>query len=92
MTSAPVTLTATIGSGFLRVESFNLANVTNIDLTAEGSLDWADRGLTQPTDFNDKAGGTSQIGNYTPVGASLLDYYQFNNNAQGFTWTDGPQL
>jgi hypothetical protein len=52
-------------------------------------LDWADWGLTQPTDFNDKVGVTSQIGDYIPIGASQLDYYQFANNAQGFTWTDG---
>jgi hypothetical protein len=89
VTSAPVTLTATIPTGLLRVTSFNLEAVTNIDLTTEGVLDWADWGLTLPTDFNDKAGVTSQIGDYIPVGASPLDYYQFGNNAQGFTWTDG---
>ena len=89
VTSAPVTLTATTASGTLRVESLNLANVTEIDLTAEGTLDWADWGLYQPTDFNDKAGGTGAIGNFIPVGATLLDYYQFSDNAQGFTWTDG---
>jgi hypothetical protein len=89
VTSAPVTLTATIPTGLLRVSSFNLAAVTEINLTTEGVLDWADWGLTQPTDFNDKAEVTSQIGDYIPVGASQLDYYQFGNNAQGFTWTDG---
>lgn len=89
VTSAPITLTATIPTGRLQVSSLNLATVTEINLTAEGILDWADWGLTQPTDFNDKAGVTSQIGDYIPIGASQLDYYQFGNNAQGFTWTDG---
>jgi hypothetical protein len=89
VTSAPITLTATIPTGLLRVTSFILATVAEINLTTEGILDWADWGLTLPTDFNDKAGVTSQIGDYTPVGASPLDYYEFGNNAQGFTWTDG---
>jgi hypothetical protein len=89
VTSAPITLTATIPTGRLQVSSLNLAAVTEINLTPEGILDWADWGLTQPTDFNDKVGVTSQIGDYIPIGASQLDYYQFANNAQGFTWTDG---
>jgi hypothetical protein len=89
VTSAPVTLTATVPTGVLKVTSFNLAAVAEINLTTEGVLDWADWGLTQPTDFNDKTGVTSQIGDYIPVGASQLDYYQFGNNAQGFSWTDG---
>ena len=89
VTSAPVTLTATTATGTLRVESLNLVNVTEINLTAEGTSDWADWGLNLPTDFNHKAGVTSKIGDYSPVGAPLLDYYQFGNNAQGFTWTDG---
>jgi hypothetical protein len=89
VTSAPVTLTATIPTGLLRVSSFNLADVSEINLTSEGTLDWADWGLALPTDFNDKANVISQISDYTPVGAPLLDYYQFGNNAQGFTWTDG---
>jgi hypothetical protein len=89
ITSAPLALTASTPTGLLRVTSLNLAAVTEINLTTEGTLDWADWGLTQPTDFNDKAGVTSQIGDYIPVGASQLDYNQFDNNVQGFTWTDG---
>ena len=89
VTSAPVTLTVTQATGLLRVSSADLATVTEINLTDEGTLDWADWGLTQPTDFTHKNGVTSEIGNYIPVGASQLDYFQFDNNAQGYTWTDG---
>ena len=59
-----------------------------MDLTAEGVLDWAHWGLNLPTDFDDKAGVTSQISNYIPLGTST-NYLQYGDNAQGFTWTDG---
>lgn len=87
-TSAPVTLTVTIPSGFLRVSSDGLVGVTNVNLTAEGTLDWAHWGLATPVDFDHKDGVTSRISNYQPVG-NPLEYFQFANNAQGFTWTDG---
>lgn len=89
VTSAPVTLTARLATGFLRLSSSDLATVGQIDLTAEGATDWAHWGLTLPNDFTHKAGVPSQIGDYTPIGASQLDYFQFGNNAQGYTWTDG---
>jgi hypothetical protein len=89
VTSAPITLTATKPTGLLQVSALNLENIAEVNLTAEGDLDWAHWGLTQPTSFDDKAGVTSQIGDFIPIGASLLDYYQFGNNVQGFTWTDG---
>ncbi len=33
----------------------NISSLTVIDLTAEGTLDWADWGLTNLLDFNEKA-------------------------------------
>jgi len=59
-----------------------------IDLTAQGVLDWAHWGLNLPSDFDQKAGITSLIGNYVPAGTSG-NYLQYGNNAQGFSWNDG---
>jgi hypothetical protein len=88
ITSAPITLTVTVPNGVLQVSSDDLVGVTEVNLSTEGTLDWAHWGLTTATDFDQKAGVTSQISNYLPVGTSL-DYNQYGNNAQGFTWTDG---
>jgi hypothetical protein len=87
-TSAPATLTVNVPTGVLQVSSDDLAGVTEVNLTSEGTLDWAHWGLLYSGDFDQKAGVTSQISNYTPVGGAL-DYYPYGNNAQGFTWTDG---
>ena len=87
VTSAPVTLTVTAPSGTLVARGVDESPGT-VDLTAEGVLDWAHWGLNLPTDFDDKAGVTSQISNYIPLGTST-NYLQYGDNAQGFTWTDG---
>jgi hypothetical protein len=51
-------------------------------------LDWAAWGLSLFTDFDDKAGVTSQISNYIALGTAT-DSGQYGNNNEGFTWTDG---
>ena len=61
VTSAPVTLTVSVPSGVLQALSDNLAGVTEVNLTAEGTLDWAHWGIINSTDFDQKSGVTSQI-------------------------------
>jgi hypothetical protein len=58
-----------------------------VDLTAEGSLDWAHWGLTSATSFNRKGGVTQQISNYTKIGSGTVK--RFPDNLSGYSWTDG---
>jgi hypothetical protein len=63
-----------------------------IDLTAEGTSDWAEWGATAVDDFNHKANGGTKIANWTKVGTGTVygygnAYHQPGND--GFTWSDG---
>jgi hypothetical protein len=60
-----------------------------VDLTALGSLDWAAWGLNVPTDFDQKAGGTNQISNFTLIGPSPNGPFRYNNALAAFSWIDG---
>ena len=66
----------------------SLAGVTNsIDLTVEGQLDWAYWGYAVATDFDQKKGGTNEIGNYSQIGTNgALSY---GNSESIFNWEDG---
>jgi hypothetical protein len=59
----------------------------SVQLTTEGSKDWAHWGLTSVSSFDQKAGVAHQISNYTLVGSGTASRYA--NNSVGFTWTDG---
>jgi hypothetical protein len=61
----------------------------SINLTEDGTLDWAHWGLSTSTDFDQKSGGTNQIGNYTEISLDGSFVAQFGNAAAGFSWTDG---
>ena len=56
-----------------------------VNLTAEGTLDWAHWGLAIKSDFDHKAGGASQISDVTTVGT----VEQFPDALTGFSWSDG---
>jgi hypothetical protein len=60
-----------------------------VDLTALGTLDWAAWGLNVATDFDQKAGGTNQISNFTLIGPEPNGPYQYNNALAAFSWSDG---
>ena len=62
------------------------AFTSNVNLSAEGSADWAHWGLTSATDFNHKA-GANQISNFTQIGT--FPVYTVGDNVATFTWTDG---
>ncbi|HUD84134.1 MAG TPA: hypothetical protein VMQ67_11555, partial [Candidatus Saccharimonadales bacterium] len=74
--------------GSLSGMATSLAGVTtSIDLTVEGQLDWAYWGYVLPTDFDQKEGGTNEIGNYIQIGTnSALSY---GNSESIFNWEDG---
>ena len=63
-----------------------------IDLTSEGTSDWAEWGATNVTDFDHKATGGTQIANWTKIGAGTVYGYGNGYNSagnDGFTWSDG---
>ena len=61
-----------------------------VNLTAEGTLDWAHWGLFTETDFDQKAGGASQISNFTQItGSEANNVFQFADAAVAFSWSDG---
>lgn len=61
-----------------------------VNLTVEGSSDWAHWGLSSSgavTGFDHKSGVTQQISNYSVFGRGVLRSYSDNPN--GYTWSDG---
>ncbi|MEO8372733.1 MAG: kelch repeat-containing protein, partial [Candidatus Solibacter sp.] len=85
---APVSLVVTVPSGGGGVLTGSMLNPTGtVQLTTEGSADWAHWGLTTATDFDHKATLTQQISNFVPVAGAVASRYA--NNSVGYTWTDG---
>jgi hypothetical protein len=61
-----------------------------IDLTAVGTLDWAHWGLSNPTDFDHKATGATQIADFVQLPNTTVK--QFNNFPTAFNWSDGSSM
>ena len=80
-----ITFPSVTGSGGSLSASLGTPAST-VQLTTEGTLDWAHWGLSNAGSFNHKAGVTQQISNYTALGGPVT---QYSNNPVGFTWTDG---
>ena len=60
----------------------------SVNLTTEGTSDWAHWGLNVATDFNHKATGGSQISNVTLIGANSTKA-RFNDSTSTYSWTGG---
>ncbi len=58
-----------------------------VDLTAEGTADWAHWGLEHYRSFNRKRNVIPQIGNYRKVGTGSI--YRYANSPTAYRWTDG---
>jgi alpha-glucosidase (family GH31 glycosyl hydrolase) len=81
-----LTVTYTTGaSGVLNVSY--AANPASVNLTSEGTIDWANWGCNSATDFNHKSGVTQQISNYTLLGGGVAG--QAIDCWTKFSWTDG---
>jgi hypothetical protein len=61
--------------------------VSPINLTSEGTTDWAHWGLNTATSFDHKAGVSQRISNYTLLGTTSVA--RFADNPTAFTWSDG---
>jgi hypothetical protein len=84
--NVPVTVSLPVGGGSL--SGSGAALTANVNLTAEGTTDWAHWGLGDTTGFNHKAGVTQQISNFTLLGSSLS---AISEPTYAFSWTnDGP--
>lgn len=60
-----------------------------VDLTAEGTADWAHWGLTTNSSFDHKSGVVQQIPNVVPLNASPSDFNQYAGNFSAYSWIDG---
>ncbi|HKS38236.1 MAG TPA: Ig-like domain-containing protein, partial [Verrucomicrobiae bacterium] len=66
----------------------------DVNLTAEGPLDWVHWGLVTETTVNRKASVTPVIGNFRVVDAPTGSAYVFRyaDNYNGYSWRDGTPL
>jgi len=60
---------------------------STVNLTAEGTADWAHWGLVTTTSYNHKAAVSQQIGNFTKIGTNEVQRY--TDNLTGYRWSDG---
>ncbi len=58
-----------------------------LDLTLEGTSDWAHWGLTDATSFDHKNGVTQRISDLTVLGTNV--FQQYGDNLTAFSWSDG---
>ncbi len=58
-----------------------------VNLTEEGTLDWANWGTCSPATLNRKAGAAHWINNFTLLGAGRTNW--MGDGDVGFTWVDG---
>jgi len=84
-TSAAITVFVFRPGGALALSVATPPN--DVNLTAEGSTDWAHWGLLTALSFNHKSGVAQQIGNYSVIGNTPA--YSYADNYNGYTWTDG---
>jgi len=84
-TSAPVEISVSGGGGTLS-GSFALPPAT-VDLTAEGTSDWAHWGRASANSFDHKTGVPQLISNFTEIGTN--DVQRYSDNYTAFSWTDG---
>ena len=81
-----VTLTVTGESGILSASVS--ATPASVDLTADGTADWAHWALSSASSVNRKAGVTTQIGVMSPLGSAPRRFLGGNARAN-YRWTDG---
>ena len=85
--SDDIIVTVTNGSSNTGLLSVGTGTPANVNLTTEGTADWAHWGLTSVNSFNHKNGVTQQISNFTKIGSGTVQRY--TNNPNSYTWTSG---
>jgi len=84
--SVPVEIFVNGGGGLL-TGALTMPPLMTIDLTSEGSEDWAHWGLTNADSFDQKAGVLQKISNFSALGTHAVQQYSINYTA--FDWSDG---
>lgn len=84
-TARPVDVFVSLGGGSLGVTSAFPA--AQIDLPAEGLMDWTHWGLSKANSFDHRAGASTRLSNVTRVGSG--GFKQFTDNFTGYSWTNG---
>jgi hypothetical protein len=82
-----LTVIVNINNGGGTLTGTQTTHPSNIDLTMEGTSDWAHWGLSDASSFNHKNGVTQLINNYTPIGT--ISPIRFANNMNSYSWSDG---
>ncbi|MEP6662769.1 MAG: hypothetical protein ABJC04_03795, partial [Verrucomicrobiota bacterium] len=96
--SRPLVIFATfwltgIGTAATLTGSFSpIAAGSNVNLTAEGKLDWVHWGLANETSLHRKATVLPQINDFVVVYQNYTAAYQQADNFGGFSWSDGFQV
>ena len=67
--------------------TFAVSPVGSVNVTSQGTIDWAHWGINGPTAFDHKANVTQKIPNVTKIGAGASNW--FTDCPTTFTWTDG---
>jgi hypothetical protein len=65
---------------------------TDVNLSAEGPLDWVHWGLVTESGLNRKAGVTPQIPDFAPIDAPPIGSHgpwRYADNFNGYSWEDG---
>jgi len=75
------------GTGGRLAGALTMPPPVTIDLTSEGSEDWAHWGLADASSFDQKAGVAQKISNFTALGTHAVQ--QYANNYTAFDWDDG---
>lgn len=84
-TSVPVSIFVSSGGGSLSAGS--APPPPSVDLSAEGNLDWAHWGFSDPAGYDHKAGVLPQIRDLAEIGDD--DRRQLLDNLTAFSWTGG---
>jgi chitodextrinase len=61
----------------------------NVNLSSEGTSDWAHWGLVDTSSFNHKRCGAQQISNASLISIGNGVVRRYGDNPNGYTWTDG---
>jgi hypothetical protein len=85
-TSVPGTLFVA-GTGGVLSGSRATNTLTSLNLTAEGTSDWAHWGMLNASNFNHKASGGMQISNVVRIGTHPIN--RLTDNRTTFAWSDG---
>jgi len=87
ITSFPVTVYVITNGGTLSVSADTAPS--NVDLTTEGTVDWAHWGLSSPASFNHKSGVAQLIPNVSLLNATNTSFTNYYDNLTACSWSDG---